>query len=163
MGIPRRVLQYMRGNVSWILMRPLPAPATLCDDRDRERSELKSVLLPTYQRVCCYAMFSYPARRQHLISCTPFRSIFGFDQLEQRVALTCICTTQSPGQRWAKIRSQVPELDQWQHLRFTSLELWRICSTWEMGYMSFASWELPHLLSQYNSHSPSVCGYYLSV
>lgn len=64
MGIPRSVLGYMRANVSWIHIRPLPTAATLCGDRDRDLSELKSVLFPTYQRVCWYVMFSYPTWRQ---------------------------------------------------------------------------------------------------
>lgn len=115
-----------------------------------------------YASMSCFPIPCEGNCRQHLISFTPLRNIFGFDQLEQTVALSCICTAQSPGQRWAKIRSQVAELDQGQDLSFTSFGPWRICNTWEMASMGFARWELPHLLSQYNSLSPGVCGYYLS-
>lgn len=120
------------------------------------------------QRVCWYVWcFHFPSEgncREHLISLMPFRNVVGFDRLEQTVSWHSLLSVLQGLQNRGKpnSRAKVPELDQRQHLGNISLGPRRTCSTWEMGYISFARWELPLLLSWDNPVSSGVCGYYLS-
>lgn len=99
--------------------------------------------------------------REHLISLMPFRNVVGFDRLEQTVSWHSLLSVLQGLQNGGKpnSRAKVPELDQQQHLGNISLGPRRTCSTWEMGYISFARWELPLLLSWDNPVSSGVCGY----